>query len=248
MADEGERMPIRLVQENGNTISLDATSIDIVVERIQSNFGIPFFDAKKMGIDLNQAQVVMEIQGVMTDDLGQEATSKATATLDFYQPQQVVNWGQPLGGGGGGLTSGGIPSTFNVTSASVAGLTGLTNTGLTGGFSSGFGGSVGTAPVDFKDFGNNILKYWNKKYIDFPVAYWVEQSGELGIPVTNGLQLHLKADSLSGTLSNNEEVEIWTDSSGNGRNVNQTNANKRPKYKRLNQFDSYVQFDGVDDF
>ena len=248
MADEGERMPIRLVQENGNTISLDATSIDIVVERIQSNFGIPFFDAKKMGIDLNQARVVMEIQGVMTDDLGQEETSKATATLDFYQPQQVVNWGQPLGGGGGGLTSGGIPSTFNVTSASVAGITGLTNTGLTGGFSSGFGGSVGTAPVDFKDFGNNILKYWNKKYIDFPVAYWVEQSGELGIPVTNGLQLHLKADSLSSTLSNNEEVEIWTDSSGNGRNVNQTNANKRPKYKRLNQFDSYVQFDGVDDF
>jgi hypothetical protein len=248
MADEGERMPIRLVQENGNTISLDATSIDIVVERIQSNFGIPFFDAKKMGIDLNQAQVVMEIQGVMADDLGQEETSKATATLDFYQPQQVVNWGQPLGGGGGGLTSGGIPSTFNVTSASVAGLTGLTNTGLTGGFSSGFGGSVGTAPVDFKDFGNNILKYWNKKYIDFPVAYWVEQSGELGIPVTNGLQLHLKADSLSDTLSNNEEVEIWTDSSGNGRNVNQTNASKRPKYRRLNRFDSYVQFDGVDDF
>ena len=115
MADEGERMPIRLVQENGDTISLDATSIDIVVERVKSNFGIPFYDAKKMGIDLNQAQVVMEIQGVMADDLGQETTSKATATLDLYQPQQVVNWGQPVGGGGG-FTSGAVPSTYNITS------------------------------------------------------------------------------------------------------------------------------------
>lgn len=246
MADEGERMPIRLVQENGDTISLDATSIDIVVERIQSNFGIPFFDAKKMGIDLNQAQVVMEIQGVMADDTGQEATSQATATLDFYQPQQVVNWGQPLGGGGGGLTSGGIPSAFNVTSASLGGLTGITNVSPRGGFSSGFGGSLGNPPTDFKDFGNNILQYWNKKHIDFPIAYWVEQSGELGIPVTNGLQLHLKADSL--LFSHNELVPVWEDSSGNGRHVVQGSDASQPRYKKLNQFDSYVQFDGVDDF
>ena len=44
-------MPVRLVQENGNTISLDATSIDMVVERQQSAFGIPLADAKKMAID-----------------------------------------------------------------------------------------------------------------------------------------------------------------------------------------------------
>ena len=49
MAD-GERVPVRLVQENGNTISLDATSIDIVVERQQSAFGIPLADAKKMAM------------------------------------------------------------------------------------------------------------------------------------------------------------------------------------------------------
>lgn len=251
MADEGERMPIRLVQENGDTISLDATSIDIVVERVQSNFGIPFYDAKKMGIDLNQAQVVMEIQGVMADDLGQETTSKATATLDLYQPQQVVNWGQPVGGGGG-FTSGAVPSAYNITSVSNNTITGITNTGSFGGSSSGFGGSTGLAPVDFEEFGNNILRYWNKRYIDFPIAYWVEQSGELSIPVTNGLQLHLDANSLLSTLANNAEVETWTDISGNGRNATQSSSASRPKFKRgggtVSGHDGYVQFDGVDDF
>ena len=85
MADEGERMPVRLVQENGDTISLDATSIDIVVERQQSNFGIPFFDARKMAIDLNQTQVAVEINGILADDVGQEVTAQATATVDLYQ-------------------------------------------------------------------------------------------------------------------------------------------------------------------
>ena len=88
--EPGERMPIRLVQENGETISLDATSVDIVVERQASNFGIPFFDAKKMGIDLNQASVAVEIQGVFADETGQEVTSQSQAIIDFYQPQQLL--------------------------------------------------------------------------------------------------------------------------------------------------------------
>ena len=98
-------MPVRLVQENGETISLDATSIDIVVERQISNFGIPFFDAKKLGIDLNQAAVAIEIQGVLADDTGQEETSSAVAFFDFYQPQQLFT-PKPNSGGGGGMTGG----------------------------------------------------------------------------------------------------------------------------------------------
>ena len=89
---DGERVPIRLVQENGNTIELDATSIDMVVERIQSNFGIPFMSAKKFGIDLNQAAVMFEVQGVFTDEAGQEATSGAVAHIDFHQSQ----WALPV--------------------------------------------------------------------------------------------------------------------------------------------------------
>ena len=37
MAD-GERVPVRLVQENGNTISLDATSIDMVSDLLPALF------------------------------------------------------------------------------------------------------------------------------------------------------------------------------------------------------------------
>ena len=103
--DAGERMPVRLVQENGDTISLDATAIDITVERQQSNFAIPLMDAKRMGIDINQSQVQIEVQGVFADDTGQETTAQATAILDFYQPQQIVTWGQPVGGGGGNTGS-----------------------------------------------------------------------------------------------------------------------------------------------
>ena len=90
MAD-GERVPVRLVQENGNTISLDATSIDMVVERQQSAFGIPLADAKKMAIDLNQAVVGFEIQGVFTDDEGQEVTSQAKAVVDFNHTQTLYD-------------------------------------------------------------------------------------------------------------------------------------------------------------
>jgi len=243
MADEGERMPVRLVQENGDTISLDATSIDIVVERQQSNFGIPFFDARKMAIDLNQTQVAVEINGILADEVGQEVTAQATATVDLYQPQQLVNWGQPINSGGG-VNTVAVSSSFNSGSTS----TGIGNTGSFGSSSSGFGGSLGTPPTDFKDLGNNILQYWNKRYIDFPVAFWVEESGALGVPVTNGLQLNLKSDSLASTLSHNDLINNWTDSSGNGRNATQSSTIAQPRYKKASEFDSYIQFDGVNDF
>ena len=192
--DEGERMPIRLVQENGDTISLDATQVDIVVERVQSNFGIPLMDAKRMGIDVNQSAVTVEVQGVFADDLGQEESSQATAILDFYQPQQIVTWGQPVGGSGGN-PSGPISSGFNSrgSSGGVGATTGLTGTiANSGSFSGGIGGSLGGGVTDLNDLGNRILKYWNLKYIDFPVAYWIEESGELTVPVSSGMQLWLK--------------------------------------------------------
>ena len=90
MAD-GERVPIRLVQENGDTISLDATSIDMVVERQQSAFGIPIADAKKMAIDLNQAMVGFEVKGVFTDDKGQEVSSQAKAVVDLNHTQTLFS-------------------------------------------------------------------------------------------------------------------------------------------------------------
>jgi len=246
--DEGERLPIRLVQENGDTISLDATSVDIVVERVQSNFALPLLDAKKMGIDLNQSSVQIEIQGVLADDEGQEATAQATAILDFYQPQQVVTWGQPVAGGGG--TPGGpVSSGFNMrgSSGSFGSTTGLGGTtGNSGSFSGGIGGSLGGGLTDVNDLGNRILQYWNFKHIDFPVAYWVEESGALLNPVTSGLQLWLKADALSH--ASGTAITSWADSSGNGRLASQADSSKQPVYRTEGvNGQPYVRFDGSND-
>ena len=246
--DEGERLPIRLVQENGDTISLDATSVDIVVERVQSNFALPLLDAKKMGLDLNQSSVQIEIQGVLADDEGQEATAQATAILDFYQPQQVVTWGQPVAGGGGN-TSSPVTSVFNTqgSSGSFGSTTGITGTtGNSGSFSGGIGGSLGGTLIDINDLGNRILQYWNFKHIDFPVAYWVEESGALLNPVTSGLQLWLKADALSHALGT--AITSWADSSGNGRLASQADSSKQPVYRTEGvNGQPYVRFDGSND-
>lgn len=248
--DAGEMMPVRLVQESGETISLDATSVDIIVERIQSSFAIPFFDAKRMGIDLNQASVTIEIQGVLTDDTGQSPSSKAVATLDFYQPQTIVSWGQPVNGGGGGNNAGPVASAFNMAGPAGNSVAGVTtgiggSVGNTGGFAGGLGGSSGGFPLEPSDLGNRILQYWAKKYIDLPVAYWTEAGQSLDNPVKTGLQLWLKADSITG-IAEGGGVATWTDSSGNGRNVGQTTSSKQPLFSS-SRLGSSLIFDGTND-
>jgi len=216
--EPGERMPIRLVQENGETISLDATSVDIVVERQASNFGIPFFDAKKMGIDLNQASVAVEIQGVFADETGQEVTSQSQAIIDFYQPQQLISEKANAGKGGG--TSGREQSLYNKKKA-VGEQTGIgvkeSGKGL------GKGGGVGRpgAPLFHPALGNSVLDDWQLKYMDFPVAYWVEQNTVLDNPVKTGLQLWLKGENYNRPTG-------WTDSSGFNRNATQSTIGNRP--------------------
>jgi len=249
--DAGEMMPVRLVQENGETISLDATSVDIIVERIQSNFAIPFFDAKRMGIDLNQASVTIEIQGALTDDTGQTASSKAVATLDFYQPQTIVSWGQPVNGGGGGNNAGPVSSAFNMAGPAGNSVAGVTtgiggSVGNTGGSSGGLGGSSGGFPLEPSDLGNRILQYWAKKYIDLPVAYWTEAGKSLDNPVKTGLQLWLKADSITD-IEEGGDVTTWTDSSGNGRNAVQSTVSDKPTFTSAGIGPAALKFDGVND-
>lgn len=212
-------MPIRLVQENGETISLDATSVDIVVERQASNFGIPFFDAKKMGIDLNQASVAVEIQGVFADETGQEVTSQSQAIIDFYQPQQLISENANAGKGGG--TSGKEQSLYNKKKAAGE------QTGIgakESGKGLGKGGGVGRpgAPLFHPALGNSVLDDWQLKYMDFPVAYWVEQNTALDNPLKTNLQLWLKGENYS------QSTGTWTDSSGFNRNATQSNSANKP--------------------
>jgi len=216
--EPGERMPIRLVQENGETISLDATSVDIVVERQASNFGIPFFDAKKMGIDLNQASVAVEIQGVFADETGQEVTSQSQAIIDFYQPQQLISEKANAGKGGG--TSGREQSLYNKKKAAGE----QTGIGVKeSGKGLGKGGGVGRpgAPLFHPALGSSVLDDWQLKYMDFPVAYWVEQNTALDNPVKTGLELWLKGENYNRPTG-------WTDSSGFNRNATQSTIGNRP--------------------
>ena len=254
MADEGERMPVRLVKENGDVISLDATSVDIVVERIQSNFGLPLAHATKMGIDLNQAAVSIEVQGVFTEDTGQEVSSKATADIDFNQPQQLMPAAAgTLIGGGGGNTGPQTPSGFNQTGFGgvSTGDTGLGSVGAGGGgFSGGFGGSLGSFPTTIDDLGNRILKNWHEKHIRLPVAYWVEEAVKLDNPISSGLQLWLKAETLSSTHSPGDDVTVWTDSAASRNAVQRTSpSTPAPKYQEGGAghvIDGpYVEFDGT---
>lgn len=212
-------MPIRLVQENGETISLDATSVDIVVERQASNFGIPFFDAKKMGIDLNQASVAVEIQGVFADETGQEVTSQSQAVIDFYQPQQLISENANAGKGGG--TSGKEQSLYNKkkSSSEQTGI-GVKESGK--GLDKGGGVSRPGVPLFHPALGNSVLDDWQLKYMDFPVAYWVEQNTALDNPLKTNLQLWLKGENYS------QSTGTWTDSSGFNRNATQSTSANRP--------------------
>lgn len=210
-------MPIRLVQENGETISLDATSVDIVVERQVSNFGIPFFDAKKMGIDLNQASVSIEVQGVFADETGQEETAQSQAIIDFYQPQALLS--DDLFAGKGGGMSAKEKSIYNQKKKSTD-LTGRSGKETTLG--QGKGGGVGKfgSPLLIRSLHGITTDNWNTRYIDLPVAYWVEQNQVLDNPSKTNLQLWLKGDNYSdGT---------WTDASGFARNATQSNSANKP--------------------
>ena len=246
-------MPIRLVQENGDTIPLDATSIDIVVERSQSNFGIPFFDAKNIGFDLNMASFAVEIQGVLANEEGQEASAQATASIDFDQPQQL-NTGPQLIGGGGTGTGTGLGGGFVASSFASTGVT--QNVSIGGGMGAatgmGSGGNSISAPpvtVTKPQLGNKILNNWNGKYLKLPVGFWVERATTLDHPVKSGLQMWLKADVLADTLEDGDAVSSWGDSSGNARHVVQASSGNQPIYKENGANGMpYVKFDGSDDF
>lgn len=230
MAEIGERVPIRLVKENGDTISLEATSIDMAVERVQSNFAIPLLQAKKIGIDLNQAAVAFEIQGVFTDDEGQEVSSQAKAVFDFYQPHALtLNPDDDEDDNAGGDLTGGGFSLFN--------MLGFSNSNA----NTNFGGMADVAP-SVMNYGN-----WKNRYVDLPVGFWVEKSATADNPVESGISTWFKAaaitdSNVTGLLSHGAVVNTWVDSSGNGITGTKSGS---PRYREAGaNGQPYVYFDG----
>ena len=229
---DGERVPVRLVQENGNTISLDATSIDMVVERQQSAFGIPLADAKKMAIDLNQAVVGFEIQGVFTDDEGQEASSQAKAVVDFNHTQTLFDqdaaeaYAEANAGGKQGKKSAGNKSETISNPTSIH--------------------------LPIRKRKTHWLK-WHGKHMSFPVAYWVEQNQTAtgGLPITSGLNVRFSASDLSasnmvgGVLTHGATVNTWVDSASSVV----ANKSGSPIYREHGAGGQpYVFFDGSSKF
>ena len=228
---DGERVPVRLVQENGNTISLDATSIDMIVERNQSAFGIPLMDAKRMAIDLNEAVVGFEIQGVFTDEEGQEASSQAKAVVDLNHTQTLFD----------------MDAAEAYVEANAGGKQNKKSTGNKL-------GSVNNPTSIFKPKRKTSewLK-WHGRYLSFPVAYWVEQNQTAtgGLPITSGLNVRFSASDLSasnmvgGVLTHGATVNTWVDSASSVV----ANKSGSPIYREHGAGGQpYVFFDGSSKF
>jgi len=76
-------LPIRLVQENGKLIELDATSMTLTTERKVGGAPMPFTGSLRMGADFNVNTALINIQGVIVDDREGSSSAKASATVNF---------------------------------------------------------------------------------------------------------------------------------------------------------------------
>jgi hypothetical protein len=76
-------LPIRLVQENGKLIELDATTMTLTTERKVGGAPIPFTGSLRMGADFNVNTALINIQGVIVDDREGSSSAKANATVNF---------------------------------------------------------------------------------------------------------------------------------------------------------------------
>lgn len=76
-------IPIRLIQENGNTIELDATTMVLSTSRKVGGSPIPFTGSKRIGMDLNVNSAMINIQGIIADDREGTKSTAHSATINF---------------------------------------------------------------------------------------------------------------------------------------------------------------------
>lgn len=75
--------PIRLVQDNGNLIELDATSMTLTTTRKVGGSPLPFSGSQRFGIDMNLNQAMINIQGVIADDREGTKNVSSFSTINF---------------------------------------------------------------------------------------------------------------------------------------------------------------------
>ena len=76
-------LPIRLVQENGKLIELDATSMTLTTERKVGGAPMPFTGSLRFGADFNVNTALINIQGVIVDDRDGSSSAKADSLINF---------------------------------------------------------------------------------------------------------------------------------------------------------------------
>jgi len=76
-------IPIRLIQENGNTIELDATTMVLSTTRKVGGSPIPFTGSKRIGMDLNVNSAMINIQGIIADDREGTKSTAHSGTINF---------------------------------------------------------------------------------------------------------------------------------------------------------------------
>ena len=80
---ESNGTPIRLVQENGNLIELEATTFALTTERDATPKSLPAVGGVRFAIDLNKSRSIIVVQGVITDDRFTTGAAFAQGLVDF---------------------------------------------------------------------------------------------------------------------------------------------------------------------
>ena len=221
MSDERHnRLPVRLVQENGNTIPLSVTAYDITVERNHSQIPIPFANSKRLGIDQNMPQISVALTGIIADDDEiVEDTSGAIGKIDVgFQvgetSQQSTNMAGGLAGFGGIGLGGGATAPPPATGLSY----------LPTSYGANPTGPYLTAVSDL-----------HGKAFTLPVSHWAGVGGVSQFPTapTSNPAMWLKADTtaLEGagdSAEHGDNVQIWSDSGTNDYSPSQSTLALRP--------------------
>lgn len=76
-------IPIRLVQENGNTIELDATTMVLSTSRKVGGSALPLTGSFRIGMDLNVNKAMINIQGIIADDREGTLATAHSASINF---------------------------------------------------------------------------------------------------------------------------------------------------------------------
>lgn len=84
--------PIRLVQESGDLIELEAQTMVMTTSRKVGGSAMPLTGSRRIGLDMNVNSAMINVQGIITDDREESGATSATSLLNFGR-----GWGTKFG-------------------------------------------------------------------------------------------------------------------------------------------------------